>query len=114
MPSLESRKGRTREEAMARVAATSTTVYIGNLAFVTTDAQILALFGRCGTVERVIMGLNKVTKLPCGFAFIMCVTTLRKGLLRCFRGGAGKAFIASEVRIECFFLTSPRERWCLG
>ena len=58
---------------MARVAATSSTVYVGNLAFVTTDAQILALFGRCGTVERVIMGLNKVTKLPCGFAFIMCV-----------------------------------------
>jgi len=38
---------------------------------VTTDAQIHALFGRCGTIERVIMGINKVTRLPCGFAFVM-------------------------------------------
>ncbi len=62
---------RNREEAKARVAATSRTIYVGNLAFTTTDAQIHALFSRCGTVERVIMGLNKITRMPCGFCFVM-------------------------------------------
>jgi nuclear cap-binding protein subunit 2 len=53
------------------VAGTSRTVYIGNLAFVTTDSQVDALFSRCGPVSRVVMGVNKVTKVPCGFAFVM-------------------------------------------
>jgi len=69
--------GRGREEAQARTAATSRTLYIGNLAFVTTDAQVHALFSRCGAIERVIMGLNRVTKMPCGFCFVMCVASLR-------------------------------------
>jgi nuclear cap-binding protein subunit 2 len=62
-----------REEAQARVAYTSRTVYIGNLAWATHDSQIETLFGMAGPVERVIMGLNKITKRPCGFAFVMCV-----------------------------------------
>lgn len=60
-----------REEAQARAAYLSRVVYIGNLAFVTTDVQLHALFSRCGVIERVIMGLNRVTKQPCGFAFVM-------------------------------------------
>lgn len=64
-------KTRYRDEAKARIAATSRVVYIGNLAFVTSDAQIHALFSRCGTIERVVMGINKITRTPCGFAFVM-------------------------------------------
>lgn len=60
-----------REEAQARTSYTSRTVYIGNLAFVTIDAQLHALFSRCGPIERIIMGLNRTTKQPCGFAFII-------------------------------------------
>jgi len=51
------------------------TVYVGNLAFYTTDSQIHELFSRCGTVERVIMGLNKQTKHPCGFCFVVFEST---------------------------------------
>lgn len=60
-----------REEAQARVAYTSRTVYVGNLAWATHDSQVEALFGMAGPVERVIMGLNKTTMKPCGFAFVM-------------------------------------------
>lgn len=62
---------RYRDEAKARIASTSRVIYVGNLAFVTSDAQIHALFSRCGTVERVIMGINKITRTPCGFCFVM-------------------------------------------
>src|SRR5690348_13809766 len=37
----------------------STTLYVGNLSFYTTEEQIYELFSRCGRVKRVIMGLNK-------------------------------------------------------
>jgi len=48
----------------------STTLYVGNLSFYTTEEQIYELFSRCGLVKRVIMGLNSKTKTPCGFCFV--------------------------------------------
>ena len=48
----------------------SRTVYIGNLSFYTTEAQIYELCGRLGPVKRVVMGLNRHSKTPCGFCFV--------------------------------------------
>ena len=48
----------------------SKTVYIGNLSFYTTEAQIVELCSRTGPVRKVIMGLNRHTKEPCGFCFV--------------------------------------------
>eukprot|EP01022_Parablepharisma_sp_SALTPOND_P008366 TRINITY_DN135779_c1_g1_i1.p1 TRINITY_DN135779_c1_g1~~TRINITY_DN135779_c1_g1_i1.p1 ORF type:complete len:227 (-),score=24.99 TRINITY_DN135779_c1_g1_i1:44-724(-) len=48
----------------------STTLYVGNLAFYTRDFQLLALFGKCGKVRSLIMGVNKKKKVPCGFCFV--------------------------------------------
>lgn len=48
----------------------SRTVYVGNLSFFTTEAQILETFSVVGPVKRVIMGLNNITKTPCGFCFV--------------------------------------------
>ena len=48
----------------------STTLYIGNLSFYTTEEQLYALFGRVGQVKRIVMGLDKNTKTPCGFCFV--------------------------------------------
>ena len=48
----------------------STTVYVGNLSFYTTEEQIHELFSKAGEVRRIIMGLNKMTKTPCGFCFV--------------------------------------------
>ena len=60
-----------RPEAQARAAYTSRTAYVGNLAFVTTDVQLYALFSRAGTIDRVVMGINRETKQPCGFAYVI-------------------------------------------
>ena len=54
-----------------RVAVTSRSVYVGNLAFTTSEANLYELFSSCGAIERIIMGLNRVTKTACGFCFIM-------------------------------------------
>lgn len=48
----------------------STTLYVGNLSFYTTEPQLFEYFSRCGDVSRIIMGLNKHTRTPCGFCFV--------------------------------------------
>ena len=53
-----------------RALATSTTLYVGNLSFYTTEEQIFDLFSKCGEIKRIIMGLDRVKKTPCGFCFV--------------------------------------------
>lgn len=48
----------------------STTLYVGNMSFYTTEEQIYELFSRCGDVKRTVMGLDKFRKTPCGFCFV--------------------------------------------
>jgi len=56
--------------------AKSTTLYIGNLSFYTTEEQIYELFSKCaspedgGGIKRIIMGLDRNTRTPCGFCFV--------------------------------------------
>ena len=59
----------TYEDAV-RALEGSTTVYIGNLAWMTQELQIHATFSTCGVVKSVVMGLNRVNKMPCGFCFV--------------------------------------------
>merc|ERR1719253_1190600 len=49
---------------------TSRTLYVGNLSFFTSEEQLLFFFGRMGAMKRVIMGLNRFKKSPCGFCFV--------------------------------------------
>lgn len=58
---------RSEQEKLLRA---SSTLYIGNLSFYTTEEQIYDLFSRCGDIRRVIMGLDKYKKTPCGFCFV--------------------------------------------
>uniref|UniRef100_A0A6M2DE87 Nuclear cap-binding protein subunit 2 n=1 Tax=Xenopsylla cheopis TaxID=163159 RepID=A0A6M2DE87_XENCH len=53
-----------------RLLKNSSTLYVGNLSFYTTEEQIYELFSKCGDVRRVIMGLDKYKKTPCGFCFV--------------------------------------------
>ena len=53
-----------------RLLQTSTTLYVGNLSFYTTEEQLYELFGKCGDVKRIIMGLDKFKRTPCGFCFV--------------------------------------------
>ncbi|KAJ1922341.1 nuclear cap binding complex subunit [Mycoemilia scoparia] len=48
----------------------SATLYVGNLSFYTTEEQIYELFSKCGEIKRVIMGLDRNNKTPCGFCFV--------------------------------------------
>ena len=50
----------------------SSTVYVGNLDFTTTEERIFTTFSSCGPVDRIIMGINRYTLAPCGFCFVMC------------------------------------------
>jgi len=55
-----------QEEALLR----STTLYVGNLSYYTTEEQVHELFGRAGDIKRIIMGVDRFRKTPCGFCFI--------------------------------------------
>ncbi|XP_049848384.1 uncharacterized protein LOC126314451 [Schistocerca gregaria] len=57
-------------EEYTRVLSKSTTLYIGNLSFYTTEEQIWELFSKVGQIKRLLMGLNKYTHTPCGFCFV--------------------------------------------
>ncbi|KAI9861731.1 MAG: nuclear cap binding complex subunit [Trichoglossum hirsutum] len=66
----------------------ATTLYVGNLSFYTTEEQIHELFAkcvirycpayspiktdkdRCGEIKRLVMGLDRYSKTPCGFCFV--------------------------------------------
>ncbi|NP_001275117.1 nuclear cap-binding protein CBP20 [Solanum tuberosum] len=55
------------EDALLR----SITVYVGNMSFYTTEEQVYELFSRAGEIKKIVMGLDKNSKTPCGFCFIM-------------------------------------------
>ncbi|VDK65891.1 unnamed protein product, partial [Anisakis simplex] len=50
-------QGSDREQA--RLLATSTTLYVGNLSYYTTEEQVYELFSRAGRIRRIIMGIDR-------------------------------------------------------
>ncbi|KAK4057171.1 nuclear cap binding complex subunit [Microbotryomycetes sp. JL221] len=65
----DSRSPLTIEQQHANLGQ-STTVYVGNLSFYTTEEQIYELFSHVGDIKRIIMGLDRNSKTPCGFCFV--------------------------------------------
>ncbi|KAI8607162.1 hypothetical protein BC830DRAFT_1073220, partial [Chytriomyces sp. MP71] len=59
----------TRQDYLSKQEV-SGTLYVGNLSFFTTEEQILELFSKVGAVKRVIMGLDRQRRTPCGFCFV--------------------------------------------
>lgn len=49
----------------------SSTIYIGNLSFYTSEEQIYEIFSKVGRIQKIIMGLDKFKFTPCGFCFII-------------------------------------------
>ena len=45
-------------------------VYIGKLSNYTTEEQLYAYFSKIGLIKRIIMGINRIEKTPCGFGFV--------------------------------------------
>ncbi|KAM0436115.1 hypothetical protein ACHAPT_003007 [Fusarium lateritium] len=62
--------GENAGEPPADPLANATTLYVGNLSFYTTEEQVYELFSKCGEIKRLIMGLDRFSKTPCGFCFV--------------------------------------------
>lgn len=56
-------------EQLERDLETSHTLYVGNLSFFTTEEQLHQVFSKAGEVKRIIMGLDRNKRTPCGFCF---------------------------------------------
>nr|CAD7394788.1 unnamed protein product [Timema cristinae] len=67
---IDRRGSRGEQERLLRLTAT---LYVGNLSFFTTEEQIYELFSKCGDVKKIVMGLDKYKKTPCGFCFVDCM-----------------------------------------
>eukprot|EP00887_Chlorella_sp_A99_P006294 scaffold3.g6294.t1 len=62
------------QEEFEEALRTSTSIYVGNLSFYTTEDQIYEVFSKVGDIKRIIMGLDKKQKTPCGFCFVVYYT----------------------------------------
>ncbi|SCU99252.1 LANO_0F01266g1_1 [Lachancea nothofagi CBS 11611] len=54
-----------------RKSMKSSTIYVGNLSFYTSEEQIYELFSKSGAIKRIIMGLDRFKFTPCGFCFVI-------------------------------------------
>ncbi|XP_071723531.1 nuclear cap-binding protein subunit 2-like isoform X2 [Rutidosis leptorrhynchoides] len=59
------------QEEFEQALLNSTTIYIGNMSFYTTEEQVYELFSRAGEIKKIVMGLDKNSKTPCGFCFVL-------------------------------------------
>ena len=55
----------TLDEYLDRLRA-STTLYVGNVSFYTTENQMHALFRSVGVVRAIVVGLDSARRTPCG------------------------------------------------
>lgn len=76
----------------------STTFYVGNLSFYTTEEQIYALFSKCGEIKRIIMGLDRVSKTPCGFCFVEYYA--REDAEACYKWVNGTRLDDRTIRVD--------------
>lgn len=58
------------DEDFARDIQGTCTLYVGNLSFYTTEEQIYEFFGKIAPIKRLVMGLDRTLKTPCGFCFV--------------------------------------------
>lgn len=81
-----------------RAMRTSTTVYVGNLSFYTREEQIYEVFSKVGHIVRVVMGLDKFNKTPCGFCFVKFYT--RKAAESCVKYLNGTVLDERAIRVD--------------
>ncbi|XP_054269074.1 nuclear cap-binding protein subunit 2-like [Macrosteles quadrilineatus] len=81
-----------------RLLRNSTTLYVGNLSFHTTEDQIHELFSRCGDIRRVIMGLDRHKMTPCGFCFVEYYS--RRDAENCMRYVNGTKLDERQIRTD--------------
>ncbi len=85
-------------EEFQHALATSTTVYVGNVSFYTTEDQVHEVFSKAGDVKRIIMGLDKKKMTPCGFCFVVYYT--RKDTEDCVKYLNGTIVDDRPIRVD--------------
>ena len=75
-------------------------LYVGNLPFTSTEAELRELFGRHGTVERVSVITDRETGRPRGFAFVEMDPKGADDAMRALDGSqlGGRALRVSEAQ----------------
>ncbi|KAF2397954.1 RNA-binding domain-containing protein [Trichodelitschia bisporula] len=76
----------------------ATTLYVGNLSFYTTEEQIHELFSKCGEIKRLVMGLDRFQKTPCGFCFVEYYT--HQDALDCMKYVGGTKLDERQIRTD--------------
>ena len=76
----------------------SSCLYIGNLAFTTRSHLIRSHCSRLGPVQRVVLGLDRVKKTPCGFCFVEYFE--RSAALRAVALLSGTKLDGNIIRVE--------------
>ncbi|KAI9819081.1 MAG: nuclear cap binding complex subunit [Phylliscum demangeonii] len=76
----------------------ATTLYVGNLSFYTTEEQIHELFAKCGEIKRLVMGLDRFNKTPCGFCFVEYYT--QQDALDCMKYIGGTKLDERVIRTD--------------
>ncbi|KAK2800686.1 Nuclear cap-binding protein subunit 2 [Arthroderma sp. PD_2] len=76
----------------------ATTLYVGNLSFYTTEEQIHELFAKCGEIKRLVMGLDRFQKTPCGFCFVEYYT--HQDALDCMKYIGGTKLDERTIRTD--------------
>jgi len=83
----------------------SSTLYVGNLSFHTCEEQIYEVFSRVGEVKRVIVGLDRNKKTPCGFCFVESLSFL--SLFSLFSLSFLSSLFSLLFSLFSFLLSSP-------
>ena len=78
--------------------ASSSTLYVGNLAFTTRTAQVRALFRWVGPIQQIHMGLDRHKKTPCGFCFVQYYE--RSDALAAIANLSGTKLDGRVIRVE--------------
>jgi nuclear cap-binding protein subunit 2 len=84
--------------AQIRALHNSSTLYVGNLAFTTRTQHVRAHFGLLGSVRKIVMGLDRLKKTPCGFCFVEYEE--RKHALLAVANLSGTKLDGSIIRVE--------------
>ncbi|XP_044501811.1 nuclear cap-binding protein subunit 2 [Mangifera indica] len=100
------------QEEFEHTLQASTTVYVGNMSFYTTEEQIYELFSRAGEIKKIIMGLDKNSKTPCGFCFVLYYS--REDTEDCVKYISGTILDDRPIRVDFDWGFQEGRQWGRG
>lgn len=67
-------RGNVQRDVVQSSLDASTTLYVGNIPTTAKEEQLHELFSNVGPIERIVLGIDRETREPCGFCFVEYVT----------------------------------------